>query len=78
VLALCVADGGTSFPVGASISVSLGAVAVHTGAMLAVTGVIAAVVLEWLDLSMLRKTWINFDVLWTVALVGTGLILFLA
>jgi hypothetical protein len=78
VLALCVAEGSTSFPLGASISVSLGAVAVHTGAMLAVTGVIAAVVFEWLDLSILRKTWINFGVLWTVALVVTGLILFLA
>ncbi|WP_028745005.1 hypothetical protein [Rhizobium mesoamericanum] len=78
VLALCVADGGTPFPAGTSISVSLGAVALHTGAMLVVTGIIAAVVFEWLDLSLLRTMWINFDVLWTMALVITGFILLLA
>ncbi|TCL68141.1 hypothetical protein [Rhizobium sp. BK251] len=74
VLALCVAN-GTPFPPDASFAVSLGAVAVHTLAMLAVTGLIAAIVFEWLGLSLLRSAWINFDLIWTLALGTTGLIL---
>lgn len=58
-----------------SLPVSLAAVGVHTLAMLAVTGVIAVVVYEWVGLAFLRRAWINLDLLWTVALVATGLIL---
>ena len=60
---------------GGSLLVSLAAVAVHTFAMLAVTGLIALVVHEWLGLAFLRRSWINFDLLWTGALVTTGLVL---
>lgn len=55
--------------------VSLAAVGVHTLAMLAVTGVIAVVVYEWVGLAFLRRAWINLDLLWTAALATTGLIL---
>ncbi len=55
--------------------VALAAVGVHTLAMLAVTGVIAVVVYEWVGLAFLRRGWINLDLLWTVALAATGLIL---
>jgi hypothetical protein len=55
--------------------VSLAAVAVHTLATLAVTGLVAVVVYEWLGLAFLRRSWINFDLLWTGALVSTGLAL---
>jgi hypothetical protein len=51
------------------------ATGVHTLAMLAVTGLVAYVVHDWLGLSVLRKGWINFDLLWTGALVTTGLAL---
>ena len=44
-----------------SLMVSLAAVAVHTVAMLAVTGLIALVVHEWVGLAFLRRSWINFD-----------------
>ena len=55
--------------------VSLTAVAVHALTTLAVTGLIALVVHEWLGLALLRRSWINFDLLWTGALLTTGLVL---
>ena len=60
-----------------SLPVALAAVSVHTLAMLATTGAIALAVYQWLGLAFLRKGWINLDRLWTIALVATGLILFL-
>jgi hypothetical protein len=58
---------------GRSLLIALTAVAVHTLATLLVTGVVAMVVYEWLGLGVLRRGWINFDLLWTGALVATGL-----
>lgn len=58
-----------------SLLISLAAVAVHTLAMLAVTAVIAVAVYEWVGLAFLRRGWINLDLLWTAALVVTGLVL---
>jgi hypothetical protein len=58
-----------------SLSRSLAAVGVHSLAMLAVTGVTAVVVYEWVGLGFLRRGWINLDRLWTMALVATGAIL---
>jgi hypothetical protein len=49
------------------------ATAVHTTAYLAVTGIVAWVVYGKLGLALLRKTWLNFDLVWGVALVATGL-----
>lgn len=60
---------------GDSLLVSLAAVALHTFTTLTVTGLIALVVHEWLGLAFLRRSWINFDLLWTGALVATGLVL---
>ena len=54
------------------------AVSVHTLATLLVTGSIAVIVYEWLGLEFLRHSWINFDVLWCMALVFTGGVLMLA
>jgi hypothetical protein len=50
-------------------------VAVHTLAMLIVTGAIALVVYEWVGLGFLRRGWINLDIAWNLALIGTGLLL---
>ena len=50
-------------------------VAVHTGAMLAVTAAMAGVVYEWMGLAMLRRGWINLDRIWIAVLTATGLIL---
>lgn len=58
-------------------SVAIGAVAVHSGAMLAVTGLVALLVHDWLGLSLLRKGWVNLDLVWTLALAATGAALLL-
>ena len=58
-----------------SLLLSIAAVAVHTFTMLAVTGLVAVLVHGWLGLGFLRRSWINFDLLWTAALVATGLML---
>lgn len=50
------------------------ATGVHTAAYLAVTGLVAWVVYRKLGLALLRKAWVNFDVVWAVALVATGLV----
>jgi hypothetical protein len=57
--------------------VSLAAVGVHTGAMLATTGLIAVAVFQWVGLGILRSAWINIDLIWTVALALTGALLLL-
>jgi hypothetical protein len=61
----------------ASAPVALAAVGVHTLATLATTGAIAVGVYEWFGVGFLRKGWINLDLIWTITLVATGLILLL-
>jgi len=50
------------------------ATTVHTGAYLAVTGLIAWVVYSKLGLSVLRKTWFNLNLVWAAALVVTSVV----
>jgi hypothetical protein len=50
-------------------------VGVHTAAMLAVTAAIAGLVYEWIGLEQLRRSWLNVDQLWLIALVATGVLL---
>src|SRR5580765_2976234 len=50
------------------------ATAVHTLAYLAVTGLIAWVVYSRFGVAILRKAWINLDMLWAAALVVTGVV----
>ena len=49
------------------------ATGVHTAAYLAVTALIAWVVYRKVGLALLRKAWVNFDLVWVAALVATGL-----
>ena len=49
------------------------ATVVHTTAYLAVTGILAWVVYCKFGLALLRKAWFNFNLVWGVALVATGL-----
>jgi hypothetical protein len=44
----------------------------HTLAYLAVAGLIAVLVYEKLGLALLRKAWINLDLIWAIALIATG------
>jgi hypothetical protein len=58
-----------------TLSDAITAIAVHTASMLAVTGLIAVAVYDWVGVAFLRRGWINLDRLWTWALVATGLVL---
>jgi hypothetical protein len=48
------------------------AVAVHTAAYLAVTAALAWVVYEKVGVGLLRRAWINLDIVWAAALIITG------
>lgn len=48
------------------------ATAIHTGAYLAITGLLAWFVYSKLGLAILRKAWFNFDLVWGTALAATG------
>jgi hypothetical protein len=54
---------------------SLAAVGVHTAAVVAVSGLIAIAVYDWIGVGFLRRGWLNFDWLWTGALTATGMLL---
>jgi hypothetical protein len=58
---------GTASPLGVSV-----ATVVHTVGYLAVTGLVAWIVYSKLGLALLRTAWLNLDLIWAVALVGTG------
>jgi hypothetical protein len=53
-------------------TVEFAAVAVHTAAMFLVMGAIAVVVFEKVGLAILRRAWVNLDLIWAVALIVTG------
>lgn len=73
---LCLAASPAQELSAAGSAIALAAVGVHTLAMLATTGIIAIVVYQWFGVGFLRRGWINLDLIWTIALVATGLILF--
>lgn len=58
-----------------SLWLSIAAAGLHTLAMLFVTGIVALIVYDRLGLAFLRRGWINFDFLWDLALIATGLLL---
>jgi hypothetical protein len=63
---------GDAAPAGDPLWNGLAAVAVHTGAMVAVAGAVAVVVYEVVGLRILRSAWINVDRIWAFALIGAG------
>jgi hypothetical protein len=48
------------------------ATAVHSASYLAVTAAVAWIVFTRLGVGLLRKAWINLDVIWDVALIASG------
>jgi len=57
----------------------LAILAAHTGAMLLVTGALALAIYETVGLALLRRAWINLDLIWAAALIAAGaVLLFLA
>jgi hypothetical protein len=61
--------------VSGSTPVVLAAVGLHMLAMLGLTGLVAVLVYDWIGLAILRRAWINVDLIWTSALAATGLLL---
>ncbi len=49
-------------------------VMVHTAAMLAVMCTLALAVYNWIGLAILRRAWINLDLIWASALITAGVI----
>jgi hypothetical protein len=60
---------GGSWPIG------LTALGIHTAAMLATIATVSIVVYKWVGVAFLRRGWINFDLVWTMALVVCGILL---
>jgi hypothetical protein len=54
------------------------AVAIHTISHLFVSGLIAWIVYDFIGLTILRRSWINLDLVWCFTLLGAALILFFA
>jgi hypothetical protein len=59
---------------GGGLAMSLLAVGLHTAAMFAVAGTIAVVVYKKVGVDILRRAWVNLDLVWAAALVVTGTI----
>jgi hypothetical protein len=59
---------GLAGPMGAA----LAGIGIHTLAMAATAALVAVLMHDWLGLAVLRKAWLNVDLLWVWALVGTG------
>jgi hypothetical protein len=60
---------GNAFP---GLGMQILAVAVHTFGYLLLTGAIAWIVYKRLGLSVLRKAWLNLDLVWAMALIVTA------
>jgi hypothetical protein len=57
---------------GAGVGTALVATGLHAAGYLAVTAFIALLVFEKLGVGILRRAWINLDVIWAAALIATG------
>ena len=75
VIPLC--TGSAAFA-GAPFVIALAATALHMATMVLVTGVVAMAVYEWLGVGVLRRAWVNIDLLWTGALAAVGMVMMLA
>ena len=74
---LCFADPAGGFAFSAPAAEAFTGVGIHTLAMAVTTVVVAALVYEWLGLAVLRRAWLNADLVWTLALLTTGALLVL-
>jgi hypothetical protein len=74
----CLSDGTGETGHTGLLTATLAGVGIHTLAMAATTAITAVLVYEWLALDLLRRAWLNLDLLWTFVLVATGGFLLLA
>jgi hypothetical protein len=68
---LCIAAASEPDGAGPLVTALIG-IGVHTLAMLVTTTVVAVAVYEWVGLEILRRAWINVDLVWTFALAAAG------
>lgn len=59
---------------GTSVAAALFATGVHAASYLAVTAFMAVLVFDKLGVGIVRRTWLNLDLIWAGALVATGAI----
>jgi hypothetical protein len=79
VLSLCSPQRAGNELIGSnSIPVAFAALGVHTGAMLITIGIVSVAVYEWVGVDFLRRGWINLDLVWSIALGLSGVILLLS
>jgi hypothetical protein len=55
-----------------TIASGLAATALHSGSYLVMTALIAVIVFHTLGVGLLRKAWINLDLIWAAALITSG------
>jgi hypothetical protein len=71
------------FPAGSAsaasnpVAIAVMGIGVHMAAMLIATTIAAVTVYEWAGLEILRHGWINVDLIWTIVLLATGVLLLL-
>lgn len=63
-----------AIPASAGLESAVTATLVHSAGYLAITAVIAVVVYERLGVAILRRVWVNLDLVWAIALVLTGVL----
>jgi hypothetical protein len=54
------------------------AVGVHTLSHLVIAGLLAWIVYDFVGLAVLRRSWINLDLIWCFSLLGAAAVLFFA
>ena len=58
--------------------VATAAVGVHTISHLVIAGLVAWIVYDFIGLAVLRRSWINLDLIWCFSLLGAAVVLFFA
>ena len=76
VLPICLASApAQELTAAGALPIAFGALAVHTGAMLATIAAISVAVYRFIGVDFLRRGWINLDLVWTAALILCGIML---
>jgi hypothetical protein len=73
---LCL-SGASEASMAGPLQTALIGIGLHTLAMLAVTAAVAITVYEWVGIEILRRGWLNVDLIWTFALAAAGGLLLL-
>lgn len=64
----------SAIPVDGSVEAAVTATMVHSIGYLAITAIVAVAVYERLGVAILRRVWVNVDLVWAVALIATGIL----